>query len=155
MLVLQNHLPTEFYFSTRSPTVCPMEDSVFCSLIASAPTPPLICSNLPSAWSPQTGHFLASMTKTSCSPKLPPFIAPETWTLCTRGALLIRCACQDNGSVAFHRCFNIRQQKENQSPGDPLSSAQNTDTLLLTAVLHEPCGPHDPSCFPHGRCRNS
>ena len=62
----------ELYFSTRSPTLCPKEYSVFSSLRALAPTPPLICSNLPSAWSPQTGHFWAPMAKTFRSPKLPP-----------------------------------------------------------------------------------
>lgn len=84
-----------------------------------------------------------------------PFIAPETWNLCTKGALLIRCACQDNGSIAFHRCFNIRQWKENQSPGDPLSSAQNTDTLLLTRYCTSSVAHVTPRASPHGRCRNS
>ncbi|XP_055279828.1 uncharacterized protein LOC129554760 [Moschus berezovskii] len=80
--------------------------------------------------------FLGTHDQNMPLSKAAPFVAPETWNLCTKGALLIRCACQDNGSVVFHRCFNM-QQKENQSLGDPHSSAQNTDILLLTAKTRD------------------
>lgn len=126
-----------------------LQSNCFC------PTPPLICSNLPSAWSPQTEHFLASMMKTSCSPKLPPslHLRPGISVLkapCSSGVL-----ARTMAQLPFTDASTSGNRKRIKVQGNPLSSAQNTDTLLLTAILYEPCGSHDPPCFPHGRCRNS